>query len=245
MDRDKLVILGRNCGLHNLTQLPDDLKPFNVTSKETDECIGFFGALNPLSNFYPAKFMIGCETYISTEQYIQAQKAEYFKDKQSYDKIMCAINSLDSKNFARGIRNFNRRMWESVAKDICRPGIQAKFMQNPDLLQVLVEKISNKTIVESANDQLWGTGVPLARDGCLNKERWISPGILGELLMEICENQTMFPPMVSAKSFPATAITAPMLLGITNSSLLRVTSSDTPVAMPDLATSPSTNTNDP
>ena len=110
MDRDKLVILGRNYGLHNLTQLPDDLKPFNVTSKETDECIGFFGALNPLSNFYPAKFMIGDETYISTEQYIQAQKAEYFKDKQSYDKIICAINSLDCKNFARGIRNFNRRM---------------------------------------------------------------------------------------------------------------------------------------
>ena len=26
MDRDKLVILGRNYGLHNLTQLPDDLK---------------------------------------------------------------------------------------------------------------------------------------------------------------------------------------------------------------------------
>ena len=104
MDRDKLVILGRNYGLHNLTQLPDDLKPFSVTSKETDECISFFGALNPLSYFYPAKFMIGNETYISTEQYIQAQKAEYFKDKQSYDKIMCAINSLDCKNFARGKR---------------------------------------------------------------------------------------------------------------------------------------------
>ena len=194
MDIDKLVILGRTYGLHNLTQLPDKLKPFNVTSKETDECIGFFGALNLLLNFYPAKFMIGDETYISTEQYMQAQKAEYFKDKQSYDKIMCAINSLDCKNFARGIRNFNRRMWESVAKDICRLGIQAQFMQNPDLLQILVEKTCYKTIVEIANDRLWGTEVPLARDGCLNKERWISPGILGELLMEIRENQTMFPP---------------------------------------------------
>ena len=123
MDRDKLVILGRNYDLHNLSQLPEDLKPFNVTSKETDDCIGFFGALNPLSNFYPAKFTIGNETYISTEQYIQAQKAEYFKDKQTYDKIMCAINSLDCKNFTRGIKNFNRRKWETMAKDICRPGI--------------------------------------------------------------------------------------------------------------------------
>ena len=158
---------------------------------------------------------------------------------------MCTINSLDCRNFARGIRNFNRRMWESVAKDICRPGIQAKFMQNPDLLQILVEKTSNKTVVESANDRLWGTGVPLARDGCLDKERWISPGILGELLMEIRENQTMIPPMVSVKPYPATTATAPTLLGVTNSSLLEVTPSDTPVALLHSATSPSTNTNDP
>ena len=155
---------------------------------------------------------------------------------------MCAINSLDCKNFTRRIRNFNRRMWESVAKDICRPGIHAKFMQNPDLQQILVEKTLNKTIVESANDQLSGTEVPLARDSCLNKERWISTGILGELLMEIHENQTMFPPMVS---YLTTTATAPTLLGITNSSLLGVTPSDTPVAMLDLATSPSTNNNDP
>ena len=83
---------------------------------------------------------------------------------------MCAINSLDCKNFGRGIKNFNRRMWETIAKHICRPGIQAKFMQNPDLLQSLVETTNSKKIVESTNDWLWGTGVPLAREGCLNKE---------------------------------------------------------------------------
>ena len=223
MDRDRLVILGRNYGLHNLTQLPDDLKPFKVTSRENEECIGIFGALNPLSNFYPAKFTIGEETYISTEQYIQVRKAEYFKDKQSYDKIMCAISSLDCKNFAHGIRNFNRRMWESVAKEHCRLGIQAKFLQNPDLLQVLVEKTGHKTIVESANDRLWGTGIPLVREGCLNKEKWISPGILGELLMEIRENQTMFPTTEPAKLHTSMQLDA--LPGITNLSLSGVTSS--------------------
>ena len=231
IDKDKLVILGRNYGLHNLTQLPEDLQPFRVTSRETDDCISFFGALNPLSNFYPAKFKVGDETYILTEQYIQAQKAEYFKDKQSYDKIMCAINSLDCNNFARRIRNFNRRMWESVATDICRPGIQAKFMQNPELLQLLVEKTSNKRIVQSANGRLWGTGVPLARECCLNKERWISPGILGELLMEVHENQTMFPSLIPVKSYSTTHITAKRSIGITNSPFLVVTSGTIPTTM--------------
>ena len=141
---------------------------------------------------------------------------------------MCAINSLDCKNFDRGIKNFNRRMWETVAKDICRPGIQAKFMQNPDLLQILVEKTNSKKIVESANDWLWGTGVPLAMEGCLNKERWITPGILGELLMEIRENQTMFPLPIPAKSYPPPHIAARTLISITNMPLLGVTPSDTP-----------------
>ena len=141
---------------------------------------------------------------------------------------MCAINSLDCKNFASGIINFNRRKWETVAKDICRPGIQAKFMQNPDLLQILVEKTSNKRIVESANDQLWGTGVPLAREGCLYKEMWITPGILGELLMEVCENQTMFPQTIPVNSYPTTHTAAKTLIGVTNTPLLGVTPSDTP-----------------
>ena len=101
------------------------------------------------------------------------------------DKIMNATSSLDGKNFARNIRNFNRRSWETATKDIYRPGLLAKFTQNSDLLQLLVEKTGKKTIVECANDRLWGTGIPLAREGCLDKEKWISGGILGELLMEI------------------------------------------------------------
>ena len=119
-----------------------------------------------------------------------------------------------------------------MAKDICRPGIQAKFMQKTDLLQILVEKTTSKKISENANDRLWGTGVPLAREGCLNKEMWITPGILGELLMEIHENQTMFPLSIPVKSYPPPPpphAAEKMLIGVTNMPLLGVTPSNTPV----------------
>ena len=36
-----------------------------------------------------------------------------------------------------------------------------------------------------ANDRLWGTGVNLNCDDCLNSEKWISPGILGKILERI------------------------------------------------------------
>ena len=94
MDKDKLVIRGRKYTLANLNQLPEDLSPFSITSKESDTCVGFFGALNPLSNFHPAKFEINDEEFISSEQYIQSRKAEHFSDHSSYQKIMNAGSPL-------------------------------------------------------------------------------------------------------------------------------------------------------
>ena len=49
-------------------------------------------------------------------------------------------------------------------------------------MDTLIEKTGSKKIVECANDRLWGTGVNLNRDDCLNPEKWISPGILGKIL---------------------------------------------------------------
>ena len=34
-------------------------------------------------------------------------------------------------------------------------------------------------------DRLWGTGVPLTQNDCLNRDNWISPGIMGKILEDI------------------------------------------------------------
>ena len=74
-------------------------------------------------------------------------------------------------------------------KNVCRPGIHAKFEQNPELFNVLCEKTATKTIVESANNRVWGTGMTLGNPECLNRDKWISQGILGELLEEVRAKQ--------------------------------------------------------
>ena len=96
-------------------------------------------------------------------------------------------------------------------------------MQNLELLQVLVERTSHKAIVECANDRLWGTGIPLAREGCLSQEKWISPGILGELLMENHDNPTVFPIVEQVKPQSQVQQDTPTLPGVTNPPLLGVT----------------------
>ena len=123
--------------------------------------------------------------YISSEQYIQSQKATMFNDVSSYNKIMGVTSSLDCKNTARTLKNFDQDRWEKTAETLCKAGIKAKFFQNQYLLEVLTEKTSNKTLVECANDRLWANGVPLYSDLCLDRQRWISQGLLGKLLEEV------------------------------------------------------------
>ena len=182
---DELVVNGRHFKINTLSQLPDELDPFKITTEEDLDSLGFFGALNPLSNFYECAFHVKGETYISSEQFIQSEKALFFKDYQTYDRIMGCTSSMDCKIEASFVKNYNRSKWEQVAKDICRPGLKAKFDQNPELMETLVTRTGNKTIVECARDRYWGTGVPLNDPDCLNSTKWLSQGILGELLEEI------------------------------------------------------------
>ena len=114
---------------------PDDLNPFKITTQEDDDTIGFFGAINPLSNFFEAGFEMDGKEYLSSEQYIQSQKAKFFKDRQAYDRIMGCSTPLDCKEEARNIHGFEKKHWDTVAKELCQPGIQAKFEQNPDLIE--------------------------------------------------------------------------------------------------------------
>ena len=95
LEDDKVVINGWKYGTDNLHQLPSEIDVFEITSKSDTDCVGLFGALNPLSNFYKSEFTVEGIKYISSEQYIQAQKALLFKDQASYNKIMGATKSLE------------------------------------------------------------------------------------------------------------------------------------------------------
>ena len=68
---------------------------------------------------------------------------------------------------------------------LCELGIREKFVQNPHLMDTLVRRTENKTIVECAKDCLWGTGSALSEESCLNRDRWITQGILGHILERI------------------------------------------------------------
>ena len=199
LECDELVLKGKHYSFDRLDRLPSNLNVFSLSSKEDSDTVGFFGELNPLSNFHPAKFTVNGVHYTSSEQFIQHMKALSFNDYSTAKKIINATNAMECKELSREILNFEKTTWEEHAKAKCKPGIFQKFHQNSGLRDVLIHCTGDKQIIESAKDKFWGTGIPLQDDDCLNPSKWLSrgSGIMGEILTEIREelrNTPIMPP---------------------------------------------------
>ena len=85
-----IIIKGKKYNWSNLHELPQNLNTHAVSSRQDASHYGFFGELNPLSNFYLAPFIHEGIHYSTSEQYIQARKADFCGDMEAKQKIMQA-----------------------------------------------------------------------------------------------------------------------------------------------------------
>ena len=170
----------------NIDDLPEDLSGYKITSKEDPDTIGFFGELNPLSNFHHSHSIVDNQWFHCTEQYIQHKKAKFFNDRPIALKIMASESAIECMQLARNIKNYDTTKWNEVAESECLEGILEKFTQNPTLNKVL-QNTGNKTIAESCYDWVWGTGVHLHSPDALNTDQWIGENIMGRILAIVRE----------------------------------------------------------
>ena len=189
LEDDKIVLKGKPYTVNMLNQLPEELNTFKVTSKEDESTIGFFGEINPLSNFFPSSFIHEGTQYMSSEQWIQSTKAKYFGDMENYNKILGCTMPWECKELSRQIRSFDETKWDEVAANLCHPGIRAKFQQNKFAMETLIHRTQGKRIVECAKDRLWGNGRSISDPLCLVSTSWISPGIMGPILESIRDEE--------------------------------------------------------
>ena len=184
MEGDKLIIKGKSYTSRNLHLLPPPLTGYKVSSREGDNHIGFFGELNPFSNFHTAIFTVDRITFHSSEQFIQYQKAKLFNDDNIMRKTLCSKTALECKQWSKEITNYDPDTWKEQAEKLCEPGIKAKFEQNPTILKLLVST-GEKGLVECAYDRLWGNGIPLQDENCLDNDKWSGDNLLGTILMRV------------------------------------------------------------
>ena len=196
MEADVLNLNGTKFNKDNLHELPVKLNIMDITTKSNADVVGFFGEICPLSNFYPSKFLYKGIEFHSSEQFIQHAKATFFGDPHTQNTILNAETALGAKRAGREVLNYDHKRWCRSAKDLCKPGIDAKFCQNPRAMQALLET-GDKTLVECTKDAVWGNGYPLGHPNSLRSQTWKSKGILGEILEEIRNHH-----LAEARSMP-------------------------------------------
>ena len=172
---DKLILNSKVYTMNNLRDLPSDVDPAKIGSREGNNVTAFIGIHNPFSNFYPARFKIDNTTYNSAEQFIQASKAQLFDDDETHHKIMQTVNPFEIKRLGGTVKNFIPQKWDQKSYDIAFKGVLHKFCANESLMERLTNT-GNSTLVEATRDRMWGCGLPLTHYGILQREQWLNEG---------------------------------------------------------------------
>ena len=137
------------------------------------------------SQWFPASFVVDGATYNCAEQYMMAEKARVFGDKDIRQKILMTEDPKEIKALGRLVKNFDEKKWSSVASDIVINGNYHKFGQNPNLCQFLLSTGEKVLVEASPYDTIWGIGMKEADEGIEDPNNWKGTNLLGFALMEV------------------------------------------------------------
>jgi ribA/ribD-fused uncharacterized protein len=137
------------------------------------------------SQWYPADFTIEGVEYGCAEQFMMAEKARLFDDREALRQILATDSPREQKALGRKVQGFDESRWNSTCRDIVYRGNLAKFSQNPDLKELLLAT-GSKTLAEaSPTDRIWGIGLAADDRRVTVKSAWRGKNWLGEALMRV------------------------------------------------------------
>ncbi len=138
-----------------------------------------------LSQWWSCRFSADGTEYSCAEQFMMAEKARMFGDREMLKKILEAVHPKEMKAYGRAVRNFDKERWDGACYEIVKRGNEAKFSQNPDLWEYL-KGTRNRILVEaSPRDQIWGIGMGKSNPDAQNPLKWRGTNLLGFALTEV------------------------------------------------------------
>lgn len=137
-----------------------------------------------LSNWYLSKFVLGEITFSSMEQYMMYEKAQTFGDQKIADQILMTDQVGKIKSLGRSVRHYQEVVWNGVRQIRIYEGLLAKFGQNQELLEKLLET-GDAILAECAvQDRIWGIGLSMKDEKRFDMQAWKGQNLLGYALME-------------------------------------------------------------
>lgn len=138
-----------------------------------------------LSQWYPTEMYVGGIKYVNCEQYMMAAKAMLFEDLVTYYEIMKETNPHNIKKLGRTVKNFNERIWNQHKERIIFEANYAKFTQNSDLQDRLVQETGDAILAEASSyDRIYGIGMTIDNPDVKDISKW-GENILGEAIMKV------------------------------------------------------------
>lgn len=138
-----------------------------------------------LSNWHACSFIVAGTQYNCAEQWMMAEKAKMFKDDESLKKIMASNSPREQKALGKKVANFDKDAWMKECCDRVKIGLMAKFKQNPELMEKLLNTGDMVIVEASPLDVVWGIGLSEDDPDAIIPEKWKGLNLLGICLMDV------------------------------------------------------------
>ena len=191
---DKLYINRKAYSSINIHELPPELHPKVFATKITKDVAIFASQHSPLSNFYSeAEIRIDLQTYCSTEQFYQSEKASFFNDDITHNKILAENDPYKISDLGKRIKNYDESLWKPHVRQTLLKANRAKYEQVP-IARSLLLSTNDLPLGEATKNPVFGIGLHVNDPKALNIDNWSSDGnLFGEILAQIrSELQTKY-----------------------------------------------------
>ena len=185
LSADRLRIDGKFYTVNDLDSLPKELHPENLSVRETNKHVLFFGRYTAFSNFHPCQISMRETVYSCVEQAFQHQKALAANDLDTASKIMGTADPVAHKRWGDNVKMKKYKQWlRSEGLTIMQDAVLSKFSQHEDFkLKLLATQ--GKCLVEcNPHDKFWSCGMRLSDSNAVNPSNWSGENRLGMCLDE-------------------------------------------------------------
>ena len=136
-----------------------------------------------LSNFYPCEFEFNDKMFNFSEQCFMYQKALLFNDYEIAGQILKETDVRKIKALGRKVKDFDNELWDKHKEDFMYNACYAKFSQNDELKDFLLNTGNREIVEASPVDSIWGIG--FSSDNAMeNINKW-GQNLLGKTLMKV------------------------------------------------------------
>jgi ribA/ribD-fused uncharacterized protein len=138
-----------------------------------------------LSQWFASSFRVDGIIYPTAEHFMMAEKARLFGDEEIREKILLAPGPDVAKKLGKLVRGFDEEKWLQNRFDLIIRGNIAKFEQNEQLKQFLLETKEKVLVEASPYDTIWGIGIAENDPSSSVPEQWKGLNLLGFALIVV------------------------------------------------------------